>query len=71
MPKTLAMKFGLASGGKRTISVSDVKDDVNAETVTDCMNAIVGAGTAFDDAPTSSLKAELTERTTTVLLDNE
>ena len=32
MPKTLAMKFGLASGGKRTISVSDVKDDLNAET---------------------------------------
>ena len=71
MSKTLAMKFGLASGGKRTISVSDVKDDLNAETVTGCMNAIVGAGTAFDDALTGALKAEVTERTTTVLLDNE
>ena len=35
------------------------------------MNAIVGAGTAFDDALTGALKAEVTERTTTVLLDNE
>ena len=41
------------------------------ETVTGCMNAIVGAGTAFDDALTGALKAEVTERTTTVLLDNE
>lgn len=71
MSKTLAMKFSLASGGKRTISVSDVKDDLNAETATSCMNAIVGAGAAFDDALTGALKAEVTERTTTVLLNNE
>ena len=71
MSKTLAMKFGLAGGGKRTISVPDPKDGLDAGAANGCMNAIIGAGAAFDDAPVTPLKAEVTERTVTVLVNNE
>ncbi len=71
MSQTLSMKFELASGDTRSISLSNPKDDLTESDVTTCMNAVIAAGTAFEDAPVSALKATLTDRTVTVLVDNE
>lgn len=71
MSKTLAMKFGTASGDTRIITVSDLRNDLDAGIVSTSMNAIVNAGAAFEDPLVTVLKAEVTERLVTVLLDNE
>ncbi len=65
------MKFGTASGKNRIITISNLRNDLNADIVTTSMNAIVNAGVAFKDPLISSLKAETTERIVTVLIDNE
>lgn len=73
MAKSLSLKFMLASGEERTFSIGSgfVKDAITAAEVETCMEAIVAAGGAFEDAPTQALKATLRDTTTTVLLDNE
>ncbi len=71
MSKTLAMKFELESGDSRTISLSYPKDDLSEGDVTACMGSMIEAGDAFEDAPVEILKATLTEREVTVLIDNE
>ncbi len=71
MSQTLALKFGLESGDERTISLSSPKDDLTESEVQTAMNDVITNGAAFEDAPVSILKATLTERTSTVLIDNE
>jgi hypothetical protein len=67
--KTLSMKFGLASGKSRSITLGEPKDDLTAEQARSCMDAAVTAGSAFADPLQSIEKATVTERNVTVLVD--
>ncbi len=70
MSKTLALLFGLKSGDTRTISLSYPKDDLTESDVSVCMESIIEAGETFVDPPVDALKATLTEKEVTVLVDN-
>ena len=69
--KTLSMKFGLESGADRVISLANPKENLDAAAASTALNAMVEAGEAFADALTSGKRAEVIERTVTVLVDNE
>ncbi len=71
MSKTLALKFALTSGDTRSISLSNPKDELTESEVSTAMAGIIDAGNSFEDAPIEALKATLTEREVTVLIDNE
>ena len=71
MSKTLSMKFGLESGGDRVISLAGPKANLNAAAASAALNARVEAGEAFADPLTSGKRAEVVERTVTVLVNNE
>ncbi len=71
MSKTLSLKFGLESGDTRSISLSSPKDGLTEGEVSVAMDAVIEAGEAFEDRPIEALKATLTEREVTVLVDNE
>lgn len=71
MAKTLSLKFGLASGATRVISLSGAKDGLDSSAVTRAMTSMVSAGEAFTDALTEAKRAELIDRTVTVLVNND
>lgn len=63
MSKSLALKFGTASGAERTFNFSNPKDDLTQETVTAKMNIFVANGVAFEDPLTNAIEAIVTEIT--------
>ena len=71
MSQTLSMKFGLESGGDRVISLPGPKANLTASAASAALNAMVTAGEAFDVPLTSGKRAEVVERTVTVLVNNE
>ena len=71
MSRTLSMKFGLASGDSRTLSLSAPKENLTGEETGAAMNAMVTNGAAFEDPLTGVLRADLIERTVTNLINNE
>jgi hypothetical protein len=69
--KTLNMKFGLASGETRSVNLGEPKDDLTTQQAKSCMDAVVAAGTAFDDPIQSAKTASVVERTVTVLVEED
>lgn len=67
----LKMTFGTYSGDKRIITVPNPKATLDAAAAGACMDAIVTNGGAFADAVTAKQRAELIQRTVTVLVSAE
>ncbi len=67
MATTLRLVFGCADGSDRSISMSNPRSDLNETTVRTAMEAVVTNGDAFETALTQVSKAELIDRTVTMI----
>jgi hypothetical protein len=65
MKKTLQMIFETKDGGTMTLSVSDIKDDLNQAQVSTAMDELLGSGIFISSkgAPTSKKNAKIVTQT--------
>lgn len=72
--KKLVMTFGTADGGETTMTLSDVKQDMDSITVQSAMQAMVDSAafaTSKGETYTEVIGATYVEEVETVLFDND